>query len=103
MDIEVKDAFPKKGSASSGIGRAHVAVMIGQNWIDGCLKMKVEWKMEQSSCEELLDMKEDYSQMTARHLVDVKVTITLWQLMETECKRGKKRLSRIFHEWLREW
>ncbi len=36
--------------------------------------MKVEWNTEQSSWEELSDMKEDYPQMTARYLVDAKVT-----------------------------
>ena len=35
--------------------------------------MKLEWNTEQSSWEELSDMKEDYPQMTARHLVDAKL------------------------------
>ena len=51
MNKEVKDAFPKKDSASAGIGGAHVTSIIGYNWIDGRLKLKVEWKTEQSSWE----------------------------------------------------
>ena len=74
MSKEVNDAFPEKDSASSGIGKAHDIAIIGHNWIDGCLKWKVEWNTEQSSWEELLDMKEDYPRKTAHHLVDAKVT-----------------------------
>ena len=74
MQKEVNDAFPTKDSASSGIGGAHVAAIIGHNWIDGRLKLKVEWNTEQSSWEELPDMKEDYPKMTAHYLVDANVT-----------------------------
>ena len=74
MNKEVNDAFPEKDSASSGIGGAHVTAIIGHNWIDGRLKLKVEWSTEQSSWEELLDMEEDYPRKTAHYLVDAKVT-----------------------------
>jgi hypothetical protein len=60
MDSEVNGAFSETTPASSGIGGVHVKVITGDNWFAGRLKLKVTWSTEQSSWEELSDMKEDY-------------------------------------------
>ena len=47
MDSEVIDAVPEKGATSSGI--VHVKAIVGDNWIEDRLKMKVKWNTEQFS------------------------------------------------------
>jgi hypothetical protein len=39
--------------SNSGIGGAHVTRIIGHNWFEGCLKLKVEWDSEQTTWEDL--------------------------------------------------
>jgi hypothetical protein len=74
MTDEVNEAFSEQAASPSGIGGVHVKCIVGHNWIEGRLKMKVEWSSEQSSWEELRDMKEDYPKMTASYLVEANVT-----------------------------
>ena len=78
MDSEVNDALPEKGTTSSGTGKAQVKAVVRHNWIEGQLKMKVKWSTKQLSWEELSDMKEDHTCVTAaQHLVDAEVKFRL--------------------------
>jgi hypothetical protein len=63
MHQEVNDAFSDLSATPSGIGG-----------IEGRLKLKVKWSSEQSSWEELRNMKEDYPKLMAGYLVDANVT-----------------------------
>jgi hypothetical protein len=70
--------------------------VVGHNWIQGQLKMKVEWNTKQSLCwEELFDMKEDHPQMTARCLVDAEVTTGSQQGNQMQAWATKKTLQDI--------
>jgi hypothetical protein len=82
MDSEVNDTFSKNKATSPGIGGVHDKAIVGSNWFEGRFKMKVEWSTEQTSWEELRDMKKDYPQMTARYLVEANIT--------TQSQRGDR-------------
>jgi hypothetical protein len=105
MDSEVNDAFSEHDASPEAIGGVHVKVITGHNWIEGRLKMKVEWSTEQTSWEELKDMKEDYPQMTARYLVDAEVTtrsqrgdrMQAWAKKTLrDIRRTARRMARIY-------
>jgi hypothetical protein len=65
MHQEVNKEFSGQSATQSGIGGVHVKCIVGHNWIEGRLKLKVEWSSEQSSWEELRNMNEDYPKLTA--------------------------------------
>ena len=50
MDKEVNDAFPSQSNESEpSIGGAHVLAIVGHKWIEGRLRLKVDWSTKQSS------------------------------------------------------
>jgi hypothetical protein len=69
MTSEINDYLDTNESAASGVGGAHVTKIVGHNWMDGRLKLKVTWATEQTTWEELRDMKEDHPKMTAEYIV----------------------------------
>jgi hypothetical protein len=43
IKLEVNDVFSERAASASGIGGVHVKCIVGHNWIEGQLKLKVEW------------------------------------------------------------
>jgi hypothetical protein len=69
MVEEVNADFFSINDSNSGIGGAHVTRLIRHNWFEGRLKFKVEWDSEQTTWEDLLDLKEDHPRMTASYIL----------------------------------
>jgi hypothetical protein len=59
---------------NSGIGGTHVTRIIGHNWFEGRLKLKVEWDSEQTTEEDLQDLKEDHPRMIVSYILKENVS-----------------------------
>jgi hypothetical protein len=68
MAEEVNADFSFNDSNSS-IGGASVTKIVGHNWFEGRLKLKVEWDSEQTTWEDLGDLKEDHPRMSAGYIL----------------------------------
>jgi hypothetical protein len=73
MEREVNAEYATHENESP-IGGAYVTSIVGHNWIEGHLKLKVEWTTEQTTWEELKDLKEDQPRLTANYIVEHNVT-----------------------------
>jgi hypothetical protein len=71
---EAVDADFSINDSNSGIGGAHVTRIIGHNWFEGLLKLKVEWDSEQRTWEDLRDLKEDFPRITANYILQENVS-----------------------------
>jgi hypothetical protein len=103
MFEEVNSEFSNEPS-NSKVGGAHVTSILGHNWIEGRLKLKVQWDTEQTTWEEVRDCKEDNPIMTAEYIVNGNVTRskrsdrTLDWAKKTlqDFKRIARRISRLY-------
>jgi hypothetical protein len=73
MAEEVNADFSINNS-NSGIGGAQVTGIIGHNWFEGRLKLKVIWDSEQTTWEEFRDLKEDHPIITASYILTENVS-----------------------------
>jgi hypothetical protein len=74
MAEEVTADFSINASDSSICG-AHLTRIIGHNWFEGCLMLKVDWDSEQrTTWGELQDLKEDHPRMMANYILEEKVS-----------------------------
>ena len=72
MGKEVYDSLSPSESATVGGGKA--VAIAAHDWREGRLRLKVVWSTDDTSWEELRDMKEDYPRMTAQYIVKNEVT-----------------------------
>jgi hypothetical protein len=93
---------------NSGIGGARVTRIIGHNWFEGRLKFKVEWESEQTTWENLRDLKEDHPRMVASYILKENVsrskrsdrTQSWTKKVIRDLRRSARRISRLYDYFL---
>jgi hypothetical protein len=103
MSREVNAKFATHEDESM-IGGAQITNIVGHNWIEGRLKLKAEWSIEQTTWEELKDLKEDQPpRLTTNYNVNNNVTrsqrndrtLTWAKKVIRDLKRTARRISRL--------
>ena len=99
-----------EGGSNSTVGGSRITSIVGHNWIEGRLKLKVQWDTEQTTWEELKDLKADRPLLTANYIVNKNVsrksrndrTMAWAKKTVRDVKRTARRVARLYDCYLDE-
>ena len=110
MAREVNDELSCTDEAA-GLGGSKVMKIVQHDWKFGHLHLKVLWSSGQTSWEQLKDMREDYPKITARYIVQNKVSrskrggdrVLQWaKKVEKDMERAIRRIAKLYDFYLNE-
>ena len=108
MAREVNDEFSCPDEAA-GLGGSKVIKIVQHDWKFGHLHLKVLWSSGQTSWEQLKDMREDHPKITARYIVQNKVSrskrggdrVLQWaKKVEKDMERAIRRIAKLYDFYL---
>ena len=110
MAREINDHLSRPDEAE-GIGGSTVMEIVAHEWKLGHVHFKVQWSTNQTTWEHIKDMREDYPKMTARYIVENKVSrskrggdrVFQWaKKVERDLERAVRRIVRLYDFYLDE-